>query len=386
MKHPVFTEEHDLIRAQIRRFVEKRVKPDGPKWEEAGFVPRDVLAEMGSLGLFGLRVPEVLGGSGLDARASVVLAEEVGRSTHGGFAITVLVHTDMASPHLVRFGTRRQLDQYMPGILAGTTITAVGVTEPGAGSDVAGIRTRAVRDGSHYVLNGTKMFITNGVYGDLYFIAAKTDPEAKGSRAITMFIVEKGTPGFKVGRALDKTGWRSSDTAELIFEDCRVPAENVLGEENRGFYSIMANFQTERLVIGAMAMAEAREAIRLTFEHVNQRTAFGRPLWDKQAIRQRLSRRLAEVEAARQLVHHTAWLDAQGGDCVAQVSMVKALAGDLVNEVLFDCVQFHGGMGFMRETPVERMSRDVRVQAIGGGASEVMLEEIAKRFGAAIAD
>ena len=386
MTHPTFTEEHGLIRAQIRRFVDERVRPEGPKWEEAGFVPRDVLAEMGELGFFGLRVPEALGGSGLDARASVVLAEEVGRSTHGGFAITVLVHTDMASPHLVRFGTKRQLEKYMPGIVAGTCITAVGVTEPGAGSDVAGIRTRAVRDGSHYVLNGTKMFITNGVHANLYFIAARTDPDAKGSRAITMFIVEKGTPGFKVGRALDKTGWRSSDTAELIFEDCRVPAENVLGEENRGFYSIMANFQTERLVIGAMAMAEAREAIRLTFEHVNQRTAFGKPLWDKQAIRQRLSKRLAEVEAARQLVHHTAWLDAQGGDCVAQVSMVKALAGDLVNEVLFDCVQFHGGMGFMRETPVERMSRDVRVQAIGGGASEVMLEEIAKRFGAAIAD
>jgi len=236
------------------------------------------------------------------------------------------------------------------------------------------------------VLNGTKMFITNGVHGDLYFIAARTDPEAKGSRAITMFIVEKGTPGFKVGRALDKTGWRSSDTAELIFEDCRVPAENVLGEPNRGFYSIMANFQTERLVIGAMAMAEAREALRLTFEHVNARTAFGRPLWDKQVIRQRLSRRLAEVEAARQLVHHTAWLDAQGTDCVAQVSMVKALGGDLVNQVLYDCVQFHGGMGFVRETAVERMARDARVQSIGGGASEVMLEEVAKRFGAALAD
>ena len=349
-------------------------------------MPREVLREMGELGFFSLRVPEALGGAGLDARASVVLAEEVGRSTHGGFAITVLVHTDMASPHLVRFGTKRQLEKYLPGVMAGRTVTAVGVTEPGAGSDVAGIRTRAVRDGDAYVLNGAKMFITNGVHGDLYFIAARTDPEAKGSRAITMFIVEKGTPGFRVGRALDKTGWRSSDTAELVFEDCRVPAENVLGEENRGFYSIMANFQTERLVIGAMAMAEAREALRLTYEYVNQRTAFGAPLWDKQVIRQRLSKRLAEVEAVRQLVHHTAWLDAEGTDCVAQVSMVKALAGDLVNQVLYDCVQFHGGAGFVRETAVERMSRDARVQAIGGGASEVMLEEIAKRFGAAIAD
>ena len=387
MAHPIFTEEHDLIRAQLRRFVDEQVKPHGAKWEEAGFVPREVLREMGTLGLFSLRVPEAMGGAGLDARASVVLAEEVGRSTHGGFAITVLVHTDMASPHLVRFGSKRQLEKYLPGIMAGKTITAVGVTEPGAGSDVASIRTRAVRDGnSNYVLNGAKMFITNGVHGDLYFIAARTDAGAKGSRALSMFMVEKGTPGFRVGRALDKTGWRSSDTAELIFEDCRVPAENLLGEENRGFYAIMANFQTERLVIGAMAMAEAREAIRLTFEHVNQRTAFGKPLWDMQTIRQRLSRRLAEVEAARQLVHHTAWLDSQGVDCVAQVSMVKALAGDLVNQVLYDCVQFHGGMGYVRETAIERMARDARVQSIGGGASEVMLEEVAKRFGQALAN
>jgi acyl-CoA dehydrogenase len=386
MHHPLFTEEHDLIRAQLRRFVEEKVKPEGSRWEQAGLVPRTVLREMGDLGFFSLRIPEELGGAGLDARASVVLAEEVGRSTFGGFAITVLVHTDMASPHLMRYGGKRQLEKYLPGIIAGRTITAVAVTEPGAGSDVAGIRTRAVRDGGSYVLNGAKMFITNGVHGDLYFVAARTDPQAKGSRGITMFIVEKGTPGFRVGRALDKTGWRCSDTAELVFEDCRVPAENILGEENRGFYSIMANFQNERLVIGAMAMAEAREAIRLTFDYVNQRTAFGASLWEKQAIRQRLSRCLAEVEAVRQLVHHTAWLDASGVDCVAQVSMVKALAGDLVNRVLYDCVQFHGGMGFVRESAIERMARDARVQAIGGGASEVMLEEIAKRFGPALAD
>src|SRR5437899_8246111 len=271
MTHPIFTEEHDLIRSQLRRFVEEKVKPQGPKWEEAGFVPRAVLRQMGELGFLSLRVPEALGGAGLDARASVVLAEEVGRSTHGGFAITVLVHTDMASPHLVRFGSKRQLEKYLPGILAGKTITAVGVTEPGAGSDVAGIRTRAVRDGGDYVLNGAKMFITNGVYGDLYFVAARTDPEAKGSRAITMFVVEKGTPGFKVGRALDKTGWRSSDTAELIFEDCRVPADHLLGREGGGFYSIMRNFQNERIVLGAMAMGEAEEALDLTLDYVTTR-------------------------------------------------------------------------------------------------------------------
>src|SRR5215475_10745533 len=199
MAHPIFTEEHELIRSQLRRFVDEKVRPHGPQWEEAGFVPRQVLREMGSLGFFSLRVPEALGGAGLDARASVVLAEEMGRSTHGGFAITVLVHTDMASPHLLRFASKRQLDKYLPGIMAGSTITAIGVTEPGAGSDVAGLRTRAVSDGKHYVLNGAKMFITNGVHADLYFIAARTDSAAKGSRAITMFMVEKGMPGFRVG-------------------------------------------------------------------------------------------------------------------------------------------------------------------------------------------
>jgi acyl-CoA dehydrogenase len=380
MTHPIFTEEHDLIRAQLRRFVEEKVKPVGPKWEEAGFVPREVLREMGALGFFSLRIPEALGGAGLDARASVVLAEEVGRSTHGGFAITVLVHTDMASPHLVRFGTKRQLEKYLPGVMAGTGITAVGVTEPGAGSDVAGIRTRAVRDGDHYVLNGAKMFITNGVHANLYCVAAKTEKEGAPSRSITMFLVEKGTPGFTVSRTLDKHGWRSSDTAELHFDDCRIPAENVLGREGRGFYAIMGNFQNERVTIGAMAMGEAQAALDLTLDYVRTRKAFGAPLWARETIRQRLARLAAKVEAGRQLVYYAAWLDTQGVDATREVSMVKAYCGELVNEVMYDCVQFHGGMGFMRESTIERMSRDARVQNIGGGATEVMLEEVAKRM------
>jgi acyl-CoA dehydrogenase len=256
------------------------------------------------------------------------------------------------------------------------------VTEPGAGSDVASMRTRAVRDGNHFVLNGAKMFITNGVHADLYFVAAKTDPAAKGSRGITMFAIEKGTPGFRVGQQLDKTGWRSSDTAELVLEDCRVTADAMLGEENKGFYAIMRNFQNERVVMGAMAMAEAGRAIEITLDYVKNRPAFGGTLWDKQAIRQKLSFLASKVAAGRQLVHHAAWLDAQGQDCVREVSMVKAYCGDLVNEVMYACVQFHGGMGYMRESVIERMSRDARIHAIGGGATEVMLEEVAKRLDA----
>ena len=373
-------EEVEMLRDQVRRFVEAEVVPVAEAWEAAGMVPRQVLRRMGELGFLGIRYPEPYGGAELDTIATVVFAEELGRAGFGGFAITVLVHTDMASPHLARYGTEAQLARYMAAVVAGETIMAVAVSEPDAGSDVAAIRTRAVRDGDQWLLNGSKMFITNGVHGDLVAVAAKTDAEVKGSRGISMFLVEKGTPGFSAARALEKTGWRSSDTAELVFEDCRIPAEALLGEENRGFYAIMANFQNERLVIGAMAMGEAARAIELTLDHVKSRQAFGSPLWDKQTIRQRLAMRAGEVEAGRQLIHHAAWLDAQGLDCISQVSMVKAYCGELVNRVMYDCQQFHGGLGYIAETAIERMVRDARVQSIGGGATEVMLEEVAKRM------
>ena len=375
-----FDEEHRQFRDNLRRFVEQEVVPRAAPWEEAGMVPREVLRQMGELGYLGIRYPEQYGGSGLDTVYSAILAEELGRSTYGGFAVTVTVHTDMASPHLANFGTSEQLERYLPPITRGESICAVAVTEADAGSDVAGIRTRAVRDGDHWVINGSKMFITNGVHGDVYFVGAKTDSAAKGSRGISIFIVEKGTPGFRVGRALKKSGWLSSDTAELVFENCRIPAANLLGTENKGFYQIMRNFQNERMVIGAAAMGEAARAIEMTVAYVRDRKAFGATLWDKQTIRQRLAMRAAQVEAGRQLVYHAAWLDAQGKDCVKEVSMVKALCGELVNEVLYDCQQFHGGFGYMREAAIERMVRDARVEAIGGGATEVMLEEVAKRL------
>jgi acyl-CoA dehydrogenase len=377
---PYFTEELEMIRDQIRRFIETEIVPNGEAWEEAGKVPREVFTRMGELGFLGMRYAPEYGGAGLDTMASVVLAEECGRSTFGGFSADLLVHTDMASPHLANVGTPEQLARWMPDITSGKRICAVAVTEAGAGSDVAGMRTRAVQDGDDWIINGTKMFITNGVYGDIFFVAAKTDLEAKGSRGVTIFTIEAGTPGFSVGKKLNKTGWLCSDTAELVFDNVRVPGANILGEVNKGFYAIMKNFQNERTALGAMAMAEAEKAIELTLDYVKQRPAFGGVLWDKQAIRQRLAERSAQVEAGKQLVYAAAWKDAQGLDCVKEVSMVKAYCGELVNRVLYDCVQFHGGTGYMRETPVERMSRDARIQSIGGGATEVMLEEIAKRL------
>ncbi len=381
MNDPIyFTDEHRLFRESLRRFIAGDIDPHAHKWEDDGCVPREVLRKMGELGFLGIRYPSEYGGAELDTVYSVLLAEELGRSTFGGFAITVLVHTDMASPHLVNAGRPDQLKRWLPGVIRGDTITAVAVTEPDAGSDVKAIRTRAVRDGDHYVLNGTKMFITNGVHANLYFVAAKTDTEAKGSRGISIFAVEKGTPGFTVGRALDKMGWRSSDTAELVFDGVRVPAENILGEEHLGFYAIMRNFQNERVVLGAQALGEAQKALEITTAYVKERKAFGQSLWDKQTIRQRLAMLASKVEAARHLVYHCAWIDAQGKDCVREVSMIKALCGELVNEVMYTCQQFHGGMGYMRETTIERMVRDARVQTIGGGATEVMLEEVAKRM------
>ena len=224
------------------------------------------------------------------------------------------------------------------------------------------------------------MFITNGVHGDLFFVAAKTDTDVKPSRGITIFAVEKGTPGFTVGKSLKKMGWLSSDTAELVFDNCRVPAENILGEVNKGFYSIMRNFQNERLVLGAQSMGEATKALELTMDYVTTRKAFGGVLFDKQVIRQRLAALASRVEAGKQLIYHSAWLDAQGLDCIKEVSMVKAYCGELVNEVMYDCLQFHGGFGYIRESAIERMYRDARIQSIGGGATEVMLEEVSKRM------
>jgi acyl-CoA dehydrogenase len=371
------TPEHELLREQVARFIAREVEPFAAAWEEEGCVPREVLRKMGEAGLLGLMYEPEYGGGEADALTNLVFAEALSQSTFGGFIITVLVHTDMASPHLFHAGNAAQKARYMPDVIAGKTITAVGITEPGAGSDVAGMRMTAKREGDEWVLNGTKMFITNGVHAKLYFVAAKT---GTARHQVSMFIVEKGTPGFSVGRALKKTGWLSSDTAELVFDNVRIPAGNLLGEEGKGFYSVMKNFQTERIALAAMAVGHCTQALKMTLDYVRQRQAFGATLWDKQTIRQRIAMLDAKTRAARQFMYHCAWSVTQGRDIVQEVSMLKALTGELVNEVLQTCQQFHGGMGFIRETAIERLWRDARVLGIGGGATEVMLEEVAKRY------
>ncbi|MFT3953564.1 MAG: acyl-CoA dehydrogenase family protein [Piscinibacter sp.] len=377
MENIYLSPEHETLREQVARFLAREVEPFAEAWERDGCVPREVLRKMGEAGFLGLMYAAQHGGAEADALTNLVFAEALSQSTYGGFIITVLVHTDMASPHLHHAGNAAQQAKYMPGVTAGRTITAVAITEPGAGSDVAGLKTTARRDGDQWVLDGSKLFITNGVHADLYFVAART---GTARHAISMFIVEKGTPGFTVGRSLEKTGWLSSDTAELVFDDCRIPAAHLLGEQDKGFYSVMKNFQTERIALAAMAVGHCTQALKLTLEYVRDRRAFGATLFDKQVVRQRLAMLDAKTRAARQYLYHCAWRVAQGHDVVQDVSLLKSLTGELVNEVVQACQQFHGGMGYMRGTAIERLWRDARILAIGGGATEVMLDEAAKRY------
>lgn len=376
-RNAYMTDELAAIYDQTVEFVSKEVTPHGEAWEAAGKVPREVLQQMGSLGMLGLRIPEEHGGLGMGMLASATFSEALGASTFAGFDVTVLVHTDMAGPHLFNSGTPEQLERWTPGVLSGETILSIGVSEPDAGSDVAGIRTKAVRDGDGWRINGTKTFITNAVYGDMTIVAARTDPDSK--YGISMFLVPAGTEGFSVEKKLDKHGWRCSDTAQLTLDDVWVPDDQLLGTPHRGFYETMKNFQNERMVLVGMGVGAAQAAIDMTVQYCNDRPAFGGHLFDLGAIRQRMAMNQAKIDAARASMYHAAWMGDQGLDNVKAMSGVKAWGCEVVNEVMYDCVQFHGGMGYMRESAIERMYRDARILPIGGGATEVMLEEVAKR-------
>jgi acyl-CoA dehydrogenase len=376
-RNAYMTDELQQIYDQTVEFVSKEVQPHGEAWEEAGKVPREVLQQMGELGMLSLRVPEEHGGLGMGPLASATFAEALGSSTFAGFDVTVLVHTDMSGPHLLNSGSPEQLAEWMPGVLSGETILSIGVTEPDAGSDVAGIRSKAVKDGDGWRINGTKTFITNAVYGDMTIVGARTDPDNK--YGISMFLVPKETEGFTVSQKLNKHGWLCSDTAELMLDDVWVPDSQLLGEPHRGFYATMQNFQNERMVLVGMGVGAAQAAIDLTNEYTQERKAFGATLFDLGAIRQRMAMNQAKIDAARAAMYHAAWLGEQGIDNVKEMSGAKAFGCEAVNEVMYDCLQFHGGMGYMRESTIERMYRDARILPIGGGATEVMLEEVAKR-------
>jgi alkylation response protein AidB-like acyl-CoA dehydrogenase len=378
----MFTQEHEMLRKSVRAFVEKEVAPRVDEWEAAGQIPKTFWRRLGELGFLGLEFPVEYGGAGGDFLASVVLGEEMARCRSGGVAFSVLVHTDMSSPWLTRFGNNAQKARYLPGIIKGEIVCALGITEPGTGSDMANLTTRAVRSGDHYLLTGSKIFITNGVYGDLYFVAARTEAGSADRRhhGISMFLVERGLPGFTVSRKLDKMGMRASDTAELAFHDCPVPAENLLGVEGRGFQQLASGLQRERIMAGVLALAGAVQALEDSMAYIRERHAFGGPLSAKQALRHRVADMATEIEAARALLYRAAQLYNDGDDCITEVSMAKLFATEVANRVAYQAVQLHGGYGYMREFPVERFFRDVRLWTIASGTSEIMKEIIAKRL------
>ena len=381
LNDPVFIDESLLLlRDQVRRFVEREIVPHGDAWERAGKIPREVFHKLGAIGLLGMQHEEEYGGTRSGAMASVVFGEELSRSTYGGVTASITVHTDMSASHITRVGTPEQKARWLPDLIAGRKVCAIAVTEAGAGSDVAGIRTRAVRDGDDWVINGTKMFITNAVYGDIVILAARTAGIETGARGISLFVVPTDTPGFKVASKLEKHGWLSSDTAELVFEDMRIPAGNLLGEENQGFYAIMRGFEHERLMIGAFCAGEGARAIELTLDYVRTRKAFGKTLWEQQATRQKLADLASKVAAIRALTYQTAAAIDAGQSASRDTAMIKSLAPEILHDVVHGCLQLHGGTGYMRGTPIERMARDARLLRIGGGATEVMLEEVAKRL------
>jgi acyl-CoA dehydrogenase len=379
---PLFTPEHEMLRKSIRAFVEKEVTPFVPEWESAGRIPRAFWRRLGELGFLGLEFPPEYGGAGGDFLSSVVLGEEMARCRSGGVAFSVLVHTDMSSPWLARYGTDAQKAKYLPGIIAGDTVCALGITEPGTGSDMAALSTRAVMDGGRYRLTGSKIFITNGVYGDLYFVAARTGPGTPGRRhdGISMFLVERGWPGFTVSRKLDKMGMRASDTAELAFQECPVPAENLLGVEGRGFQQLAAGLQRERLMAAVLALSGAAQALEDTVAYLGDRHAFGESLARKQALRHKVVDMATEIEAARALLYHAVASYVGGDDAALHVSMAKLFATEVANRVAYAAVQLHGGYGYMREFPVEGFFRDVRLWTIASGTSEIMKEIIAKKL------
>ena len=375
-----FSEEHELFRSTVRRFVQEEIFPNVDEWEERGEIPRALFRRMGELGFLGIEYPAEYGGADADFWMSVVLAEELARCGAGGVAFSVVVHTDMSSPWLARLGTDEQKARHLPGITRGETVCALAITEPEAGSDMAGLTTRARRDGDGWVITGAKTFITNGVYGDLYFVAARTSDDGPRHHGISQFLVERGTPGLQVSKKLDKTGMLASDTAELVFEDVRVRANNLIGEEGRGFYQLAEGLQRERLLAAILSVSAAYHALEQTIDYLGKRKAFGKELAEFQALRHRIADLATEVEAARRLAYHAAETFTSGQDCVSEVSMAKLFATEMANRVAYDAVQLHGGYGYMKETPVERFARDYRLWTIAAGSSEMMREIISKRL------
>jgi alkylation response protein AidB-like acyl-CoA dehydrogenase len=380
LQRNIFGPDHDSYRETCRTFVEKHVVPNNERWAKEGIVDREVWTEAGRQGLLGIAVDEQYGGGGVDDfRFNAVLDEELARGNGGGVGFPV--HVDLIQPYLERLATEEQKQRWYPGYCSGEIITAIAMTEPGAGSDLQAIQTTAIRDGDHYVLNGQKTFITNGIHADLVLVAAKTDP-AQGAGGLSIIAVERGTPGFERGRNLDKIGLKAQDTAELYFANARVPVENLLGEEGKGFVYLMQNLVRERMTIAVIAVAACESMLALTTEYCKSRTAFGRPIGSFQHNRFLLAELATEVQIARTFVDRCIAEHADGDALdIPTAAMAKWWTTELQTKVADRCLQLHGGYGFMSEYPIAQAFLDSRVQTIYGGTTEIMKEIVGRSMG-----
>jgi acyl-CoA dehydrogenase len=380
VERDLFGEEHELFRRSFRQFVDREVTPNQARWNQEGIVDRATWRAAGAAGFLCPWMEERHGGPGADFLCSVVIMEEMARVYETGFALSL--HSDIIVPYLHTFGSEEQKRRWLPGCASGELITAIAMTEPGTGSDLAAVATTAVRDGSSYVLNGSKTFISNGILCDLCIVVAKTDPDPKNAhRGITLFVVEAGTPGFIKGKKLAKMGMASQDTAELAFEDCRVPAENRLGEEGSGFIALMTKLQQERLCVAIMAQAAAEQVVIDTVRYCQERQAFGRPIARFQNTQFKLAECATKVEVGRAFIDKLVREHVAGKQLVKECSMAKLWQTEMAGEVVDTCLQFFGGYGYMLEYPVTRAFMDARVQRIYAGTNEIMKVIIAKQMG-----
>ena len=376
MKRTLFEPEHDLFRAAFRAFVEREIAPFHAEWERAGAVPRDLWQAAGRQGFLCMDVPEEYGGAGArDYRFNVVIGEELWRAgaTGPGFVL----HTDIVVPYITNYGTPEQRQRWLPRCVSGECITAIAMTEPGAGSDLAAIRTTARRDGDAYLLNGQKTFISNGILNDLVIVAAKTNPEA-GHKGISLLVVERDMPGYERGRRLEKIGLHAQDTAELFFHNVRVPCDHLLGEEGQGFRYLMEQLPRERLAIAVGAVAAAEAALEQTIRYCREREAFGRPIGALQSVRFTLAELVTEVQIGRVFVDQCVLALNRGELTAETAAMAKWWTTELQQRVVHACLQLHGGYGYMREYPIARAFLDARVQTIYGGTTEIMKEIIGR--------
>jgi citronellyl-CoA dehydrogenase len=376
-----FTKDHEQVRKAVRDFVNREINPNVDEWEAKGETPlHELFKKMGDLGFLGIRYNQKYGGEGLDYWYETVFLEEIAHIRCGGIPMAIAVQTNMATPAIDEFGSEYLKEKYLIPAIKGDMVAAIAVTEPDAGSDVAALKTTAKKQGDQYILNGSKTYITNGTQADFLTLLARTS-DAPGYHSFSLFVVPTDLPGFHVSKKLDKLGMRSSDTAELFFDNMKIPAENLIGVENEGFIHQMMQFQHERFSAMPMAYIAAKNMIDDTVEFLRRRIVFGKPLIKKQVLRHRIAQWLTEIECLKQLTYHVVRMKMAGQDASKEISMGKLMAGEVINKVADGCLQMHGGMGFMNETLISRAYRDSRLISIGGGANEVMLDVIAKLEG-----